>query len=141
MLSPQNREELALLGYTIVPGVLDDDQVDYAKAEFYKWMPPAFAIEGPKSQRINSHHAGHTNAAWFIRTNPKVLAVYRALENTNDLVVSFQGCGWNPMKIQTAEDPQVLQCDEGPNQNYSNTYQSLVSLTNNSQSTIGFIPG
>ena len=43
-----------------------------------------------------SHGVGHSRLAWFVRTRPRLLEMFRQLFDTPDLISSFEGFSWLP---------------------------------------------
>lgn len=136
-LSMEQKHTLNIMGYLVIPGVLDKQMVDHARHLFYGWLPWAYAISTGPHQQITTHNVGHTAFAWFCRTTPKVLAIYRQLLKCQCLVTSFQGCGFNP---RVSYDETYIRSSTKPTE-HQTYYQSFISITNNTHSTIQFIPG
>lgn len=140
MLTEENVAELAENGFTIVKGVLNCEEIEYAKTSFYNWQKSLPNIE--KFHRtcnphgiFKFHEAGHTDHAWFIRTRPQVIEIYKKLWETDELVVSFDGCCHIP-KDFAKKDNIWTHTDQAPNSPDLQCFQSFVSLTNNCERTI-----
>lgn len=130
--------DLDIQGYLVVSGVMEYPAIEHAKHLFYQWLPDTYSITTGPHQHISTHYAGHTNMAWFCRTSPKIQAIYRQVLRCEDLITNYQGCGYNP-RI-TKKKYSYIHTDQSPVQ-FRNHYQAFVSLTDNSVSTIQFIPG
>ena len=75
-------KELEDKGYCIIPDILSESEIGYAKEEFNKWKIniPDKVHQTIDPHGIYKHHrAGHTKHAWFIRTRPKVQKVFQML--------------------------------------------------------------
>ena len=88
--------ELATKGYCVVPNVLSEDEITEAKQLFYNWQKTI-----PNHDKVHNvidphgiykyHQAGHQEHAWYIRTKPQIIDIYKKLWNCDELVVSFDG--------------------------------------------------
>lgn len=127
-------------GWCVVPDVLTPDEVDEAKRLFYKWKETIHdhdrihALIDPHG--IYKHHeVAHQEHAWFIRTNPRLQAVFKGLWGTEHLVTSFDGSCFIPKEC-TRKDSIWTHSDQSPLLNAHICYQGLVSLTNNEERTL-----
>jgi len=136
-LSMEQKHTLNIQGYLVVPGVMDKQTVDHARYLFYEWLPCEYATSTGPHQHITSHNVGHSSFAWFCRTTPKVLAIYRQLLRCQRLVSNFQGCGFNPRIFQ---EENYVRSSTRPTE-HETIYQSFLSITDNNESTIQFVPG
>ena len=133
-------ESLETNGYVIIPNVITDEEVNIAKELFYKWKNSI-----PNHDKIHSqidphgiykfHQAGHQEHSWYLRTREKIIKVFKKIWNTEDLVVSFDGCCYIP-KEYTKKDNIWTHTDQASNSKGLHCYQSFVSLTKNSERTI-----
>jgi ectoine hydroxylase-related dioxygenase (phytanoyl-CoA dioxygenase family) len=140
MLTESNIKELNENGFTIVKNVLNTEEIDYAKTSFYNWQKSLPNIE--KFHRtcnphgiFKFHEAGHADHSWFIRTRPQIIQIFKKLWQTDDLVVSFDGCCHIPKDFSKKDDIWT-HTDQAPNSPDLECFQSFVSLTNNSERTI-----
>lgn len=115
--------------------VLQKEEVERAKDYFWEWLEalgsgikrddPATWVDDnwPGSGSIGffvSYGGCHTHASWYLRTRPKVKAVFSKIWNTNSLITSFDTfiC-WRPWWNKHSEkrwDPFVenLHIDQNP---------------------------
>jgi hypothetical protein len=134
------KKSLDELGYVVIPNVITRDEKNEYLYEFNKWMdsiPDMDAIHRKISfNGIFKHHeVGHQRFAWLLRTNPKIQNIFKSLWNTEELVVSFDGCCWYPSGYN-AIDTYWLHSDQAPNNSELSCYQSFLSLTPNRDRTI-----
>ena len=91
------QDTLTQNGYCIIPNILTTSQIEYCKKLFCMWQE-TIPNHDKTHASINPHgiykyhQAGHTKHAWFIRTRPTVQNVFKKLWNTDNLIVSFDGC-------------------------------------------------
>ena len=134
------KTELFKNGYCIIPDVLTNDEVQYAKSLFKEWQSKI-----PNHDKIHKsvnphgiykfHEAGHARHSWFIRTRPNIINIYKHLWNTPNLVVSFDSCCYIP-KNCTLKDKCWTHTDQAPNSKGLQCYQGLVGLTDNRERTL-----
>ena len=127
--------ELENKGYCIVPNVLSNEEVIEAKKLFYTWQKTI-----PNHDIIHNiidphgiykyHQAGHQEHAWYIRTRPKVIEVYKKLWKCEDLVVSFDGSCYIS-KDMKKQDNIWTHTDQAPCNSGLQCVQGFVSLTDN----------
>ena len=79
--------------------------------------------------------AGHTRHAWRIRTNRNVRKVFSTLWNTENLVVSYDGCCWIP-KGTRKKDSTWTHSDQASSKKGLSCYQGFVALTDNETRTL-----
>lgn len=132
--------ELNEKGYTVVPNVLSNTEVDEAIALFKAWqktIPNHDTIHRKCDPHgIYKHHeAGHQEHAWFIRTRPKIKEVFAAIWKTDDLVVSFDGCCWIPKDFK-GKDNFWCHSDQAPKDQGRICVQGIVALTDNRERTL-----
>ena len=133
-------KELKEKGYCIIPDVLSSEEVDKAKELFYTWQKTI-----PNHDKIHSiidphgiykyHQAGHQEHAWFIRTNPKLVNIFKEVWNTDDLVVSFDGSCYISKNCSKADNIWT-HTDQAPNSKGLQCYQGFVALTGNKERTL-----
>jgi hypothetical protein len=133
--------ELLIDGYTIIPDVLSPQEVEEARGLFYDWKS-TIPNHDEIHEQINPHgiykfhEAGHQRHAWFIRTRPKVQAMFKYLYDTDDLVSSFDGSCFISSTCTRMDKKPWTHTDQAPNVEGFRCYQSFVSLTNNKHRTL-----
>ena len=132
--------ELKEKGYTIIPNVLTSEEVELAKTMFYDWKNSVENLD--KMHEIidphgifKFHEVGHQEFAWFIRTRPKIIRIFKKLWETDSLVVSFDGACHIP-KHFAKRDKIWTHTDQSPKNVGLNCYQSFAALTENSERTL-----
>ena len=133
-------QELQTKGYCVIPNVLSNREVGDAKDLFYKWQKTI-----PNHDKIHNqidphgiykfHNVGHQEHAWAIRTNPKVVDVFKKIWNTDKLVVSFDGSCYIS-KDCNKQDNIWTHTDQAPNSKGLQCYQGFVALTSNRERTL-----
>lgn len=133
-------EDLKQKGYTIIPDVITTEEVELAKRLFYDWQKTI--PEHDKLHKNVSPHgiykhfeAGHQEHAWFIRTHPNVVNIFKKIWNSDELIVSFDGSCFIP-KEWNKKDKCWTHTDQAPNKKGLSCYQGLVSLTSNKERTL-----
>ena len=131
--------ELDQKGYCVVPDVLTPEEIAYAYDLFKGWQTTI-----PNHDKIHAnvnphgiykyHEAGHTRHAWYLRTRPAVQDVFKALWDTDDLIVSFDGCCYIPTESRK-RDKCWTHTDQAPSAKGRQCIQGFVSLTTNSERT------
>ena len=132
--------ELKEKGYTIIPSVLTSEEVELAKTMFYDWKNSVDNLDKIHETIdphgiFKFHEVGHQEFAWFIRTRPKIIRIFKKLWNTDSLVVSFDGACHIP-KHFTKRDKIWTHTDQSPKNVGLNCYQSFAALTENSERTL-----
>lgn len=132
--------ELSTKGYCIIPDVLSSEEIDNAKKLFYKWQSTI-----PNHNKIHNaidphgiykfHNVGHQEHAWAIRTNPKVVDIFKKLWNTDKLVVSFDGSCYISKDCNKVDNVWT-HTDQAPNSKGLQCYQGFVALTSNKERTL-----
>jgi hypothetical protein len=132
--------ELATKGYCVVPNVLSEDEIIEAKQLFYNWQKTI-----PDHDKVHNaidphgiykyHQAGHQEHAWYIRTRPQVINIYKKLWNCDVLVVSFDGCCYLSKDLNK-KDAIWTHTDQAPNSKGLKCYQGFVALTSNKERTL-----
>ena len=134
------KKELTNNGYIVIENILNKEEIDYCRDEFFKWK-----------SNINDHDylhnlidphgiykyfkVGHTRYAWFIRTHVKVQEVFKKIWETDELVVSFDGSCYLNNKINKVDNCWT-HTDQASNCSELKCYQGLVSLTDNIDRTL-----
>lgn len=129
-------------GYRVFRKVLDEEEGELAYRLWLDW----YTVNGVGAHPVPSHGVisnwgvGHTAAAWYIRTRPGVLQVFRDIWGVDDLVVSFDGAGYLPPGFQRRDQSKGwLHVDQG-GANVFKCVQGFVALTTNETATIGVVP-
>lgn len=132
-------DSLDLNGYQVIRNVLSDREVDIGLDMFSRWHA-ANNVKDSAHGIIQHYGAGQSAFAWFIRTRPKVINVFKELYDTDQLVVSFDGQGYFPPG-QTRRNTWWMHTDQSPVKKGRHCVQGLVSLTDNQDSGLVVIPG
>ena len=134
------KNELLEKGYCIVPNVLSIEEINEAKQLFYNWQK-TIPNHDKMHQLIDPHgiykfhEVGHQEHAWYIRTRPQLIEIYKKLWDTDELIVSFDGsCYIN--KENKKKDKIWTHTDQDPNSKGLHCYQGFVSLTDNKERTL-----
>lgn len=131
--------ELDENGYTIIPNVIDINEISEYIDEFNEWMD---SIENLDYLHSIIHYngifkyfqVGHQRFAWLMRTNKNIQNIFKKLWNTDELVVSFDGCCYYPNKY-TCDDRYWIHSDQSPIKKGKHCVQSFISMTNNKEKT------
>jgi len=132
--------ELKEKGYTIIPSALTSEEIELAKTMFYDWENSVENLEKMHNTIdphgiFKFHEVGHQEFAWFIRTRPKIIRIFKKLWQTDSLVVSFDGACHIP-KHFAKRDKIWTHTDQSPKNVGLNCYQSFAALTENSERTL-----
>ena len=101
----QIKQELSNKGYVIIPNILTSEEINLYSQEFHKWrnsIDNLDSIHKKISPHLiyKFHQIGHQRHAWLIRTNPKIINIFKQLWNTDELVVSFDGSCYMPKETK-----------------------------------------
>jgi hypothetical protein len=134
------KKNLSENGYCVVPNVLNSEEITEATRLFRQWQTNTPTLEHFHNtvdpHGIYKHHeAGHQEFAWYIRTNPKIIEIYKQLWNTDELVVSFDGSCYIP-KNCVKKDKIWTHTDQSPANVGFKCLQGFVSLTSNVERTL-----
>ena len=127
-------------GYVVIPNVLNIDEINKAKNLFINWKNSIPNLD-KLHNTIDPHgifkflEVGHQEFAWYLRTRPQIINIFKKIWNTDNLVVSFDGSCYIP-KDCNKKDKIWTHTDQSPNDNDLKCYQSFVSLTNNEERTL-----
>lgn len=134
------KEELKTKGYCVIPDILSPNEIAEAKQLFYNWQKTI-----PNHDKFHNiidshgiykfHEAGHQEHAWYIRTHPKVIDIFKKLWATDELIVSFDGSCYIS-KDTTKTDSCWTHTDQAPNSKGVQCYQGFVALTSNTERTL-----
>ena len=138
-------KELQENGYCVIPNILSEVEIEYAKSEFKKWQEtiPDHDIMHNKIDPhgiYKYHRAGHTRHAWFIRTRPQIQDVFKHIWNTDELVVSFDGSCYIS-KENDVKDKIWTHTDQSAKCSKLKCYQGYVALTDNKERTFRVYEG
>lgn len=133
------KQELAQNGYCIIPDILSTDEILHAKKLFYKWkesVPNLDSLHNIIDPHgiFKYHEVGHQEHAWYIRTRPTVIDIFKKLWNSDELIVSFDGSCYIPTEF-SKKDNIWTHTDQAPNSKGLQCYQGFVSLTDNKERT------
>jgi len=141
----KHKKDLAEKGYTIFKNLLSVEEVDEYKKEFYKWLDIV-----PELKKLHSmidfngifkhHQVGNQRFAWLLRSNPKIVNIFKELWETDELVTSFDGCCYYPKEYK-GEERYWTHTDQSSRKKGVYCYQSFVSLTNNVERTLQVYEG
>tara|TARA_B100001248_G_C27392478_1_gene463273 strand:- start:105 stop:974 length:870 start_codon:yes stop_codon:yes gene_type:complete len=134
------KQELSNKGYVIIPNILTSKEINLYSQEFHKWRN---SIENLDSihKRISPHliykfhQIGHQRHAWLIRTNPKIINIFKQLWDTDELVVSFDGSCYMPKETKK-KDNIWTHTDQSRKKEGLVCYQGYVALTSNKERTL-----
>jgi len=135
------KSELETKGYVVIKDVLAPEQIETATGLFYKWIENIENIKYLHSKidphGIFKHHqAGHQEHAWYLRTLPNVKQIFQEVYETEDLIVSYDGCCWiTPDLYKKKRDNCWTHTDQAPINHNFECLQGFVSLTDNKNTT------
>lgn len=134
------KKDLLENGYVIIPNVLHIDELIKAKELFFKWknsIPNLDKIHNTINPHgiYKFHEVGHQEFAWFIRTRPQIINIFKKIWDTDDLVVSFDGACYISKDCKK-KDKIWTHTDQASNDSNLKCFQSFVSLTNNETRTL-----
>jgi len=134
------KKEIEEKGYIIIPDVLNNNEIIQYIDEFNKWMDSVEQLD--HLHNVIDYHGifkyyqvGHQRFAWLVRTNPKIINIFKSLWNTDELVVSFDGCCYYP-KEYTGTPSYWIHSDQSSMKKNLSCIQSFISLTSNKQRTL-----
>ena len=134
------KHELEENGYTIIPNVLNESEINEYYNEFHKWynsIPNLDVIHKKVDPHgiFKHHYISHQSHGWLIRLNQNVQNVFRHLWDTDDLIVSFDGSCYieKEAKIKIIYGHILIKVHKKVE---LHCYQSFVSLTTNEERTL-----
>jgi len=138
--SQEVQAELAEKGYCVIENILTAEEVATSIEYFREWFASHPQIEGVHSKIsphgiIKFHEVGHQRHAWYIRTRPNVSNVFKNIWNTEDVVVSYDGCCYIPANCKK-KDTTWTHTDQAPTKKGVKCIQGFVALTSNSDRTL-----
>lgn len=125
------KDELERTGYSIIPDIINPNEIAEYKEEFNNWYSTSGVNIG--TGILHDYQVGHQRFAWKLRTNKKIQQIFKNLWNTDNLVTGFDGCCYIK-KDATNKDHNWTHIDQTNNPD-SYCYQSFVSLTSNKERT------
>ena len=133
-------KNLRELGYCIVPNVINNDEIDEAKKLFFEWknkIPNIDKIHDTIDPHgiFKFHQIGHQKHAWYLRTRQNIINIFKSIWNTDNLVVSFDGCCYINKNLNK-KDTIWTHTDQASNNSNLQCYQSFISLTDNEERTL-----
>jgi len=134
------KEELKTKGYCIIPNILSTEEITEAKKLFYDWKESVPNLDklhnSINPHGIYKHHeVAHQEYAWYIRTKPHVIAVFKNIWTCDDLIVSFDGSCYISKETEK-KDNIWTHTDQAPNSKGLHCYQGFVALTDNKERTL-----
>ena len=140
-MSRNIKDELEENGYIIIENVLNNEEIEIAKELFNNWIVKnpfikTFHVKNNYNGILKYHEVGHQEHAWYIRTRENVQKCFKEIYNTNELIVSFDGCCWFNKDLKNKKDECWVHCDQAPINKSFECYQGFVSLTNNEKSSL-----
>ena len=133
-------ENLKEFGYCVIPNLINNDEIDISKKLFFDWknnIPNLDKIHNVIDPHgiFKFHQIGHQKHAWFLRTRPQIIEIFKKIWNTDELVVSFDGCCYIP-KEYNKKNNIWTHTDQASNDSSLQCYQSFISLTDNEERTL-----
>ena len=94
-----------LYGYAIIPNILTKEEISHYTNLFESWRTSVPDLDyHHENMGIHGiykfHEVGHQRFAWEIRTNEKVQQPFKDIWDTDELVVSFDGCCYMDKNIK-----------------------------------------
>jgi ectoine hydroxylase-related dioxygenase (phytanoyl-CoA dioxygenase family) len=134
------KEELADNGYCVIENILTAEEVATSIEYFREWFASHPQIEGVHSKIsphgiIKFHEVGHQRHAWYIRTRPNVINVFKDIWDAEEVVVSYDGCCYIPANCKK-KDTTWTHTDQAPTKKGLKCIQGFVALTSNTDRTL-----
>jgi ectoine hydroxylase-related dioxygenase (phytanoyl-CoA dioxygenase family) len=133
------KNELEEKGYCVVPNIISSNEIETALDYFHKWVDtnPDMKEKHKKVPHgiMRFYEVAHQLHAWYIRTRKNVQNVFKTIWDTDELVVSYDGCCWLSKDINK-KDNIWTHVDQAPNNTEFACYQSFVALTTNITRTL-----
>ena len=135
-----HKKNLDSNGFTIIPNVFDENEIDDYKKDFFNWFNNTPNLkENHNKIHLNGiikyYEIGHQRFAWKARINEKIQNIFKYLWNTEELIVSFDGCCYYT-EDYNKNDTYWIHTDQAPNKKGLHCYQSFISLTDNIEKTL-----
>jgi hypothetical protein len=102
-------KEIDLYGFAVVRNVLSNELIQHVRNEFFSWKAtlPWNYDRNSKHSIIKQYEVGNQRFAWLIRTNPRILQIFRTIWQCTDLVTSMDGCGYMARDLRTVDKPST----------------------------------
>jgi len=135
MTAEEIKSRLDVYGYVVVPNVLNTEEVEEYKAEFFKWFNNAPGLKEYHAKHETNgifkfYEVAHQRFAWLVRTNPKVVDIFKSIWETDDLVTSFDGACYYPEEF-SGDANYWIHTDQSSRKVGRHCVQSFVSFTEN----------
>lgn len=133
-------EELEENGYIIIPNVYSEHEINDYKKLFFDWYTNTLYLEEFHNELsfggiFKYHNVGHQRFAWLARTNEKIQHIFKTIWNTDELIVSFDGCCYYPNNYEK-EETYWTHSDQSSMKKGRHCIQSFLSLTENKERTL-----
>lgn len=139
MDTQQIKADLEEKGYAIVSDVLNTQEITDYINDYRKWRREnkllRFHMKKDPHGIHKFHQIGHQRFVWKVRLNKNVQAVFKLIWDTDDLVVSFDGCCYIP-KNCTKPDTLWTHSDQNGREDKRICYQGFVAMTSNEERTL-----
>jgi ectoine hydroxylase-related dioxygenase (phytanoyl-CoA dioxygenase family) len=140
LASQEVQAELAEKGYCVIENILTAEEVATSIEYFREWFASHPQIEGVHSKIsphgiIKFHEVGHQRHAWYIRTRPNVINVFKNIWDAEEVVVSYDGCCYIPANCKK-KDTTWTHTDQAPTKKGLKCIQGFVALTSNTDRTL-----
>jgi ectoine hydroxylase-related dioxygenase (phytanoyl-CoA dioxygenase family) len=132
------KDSLKTLGYAVIP-VLTESEVRQGYDMFQKWRI-ANSIPVASHGVLKHYRVGHTGFAWWCRTRPVIIDVFKDLWQNPDLIVSYDGACYLPPNL-SRRNSNWLHVDQAPKDPHFKCVQGFVAFTNNREATLTLVPG
>lgn len=131
---------LDVYGYVVVPNVLNTEEIKEYKAEFFKWFNNAPGLKEYHAKHETNgifkfYEVAHQRFAWLVRTNPKIIDIFKSIWETDDLVTSFDGACYYPEDF-SGDAKYWIHTDQSSRKVGRHCVQSFVSFTENVNRTL-----
>lgn len=133
-------QQLEENGYVIVPNVYNKEEISQYKEFFYDWYFNTPYLEEFHYYMsfggiFKFHNVGHQRFAWLARINEKIINIFKHIWNTDQLIVSFDGCCYYPNNYDK-EQTYWTHSDQSSMKKGKHCIQSFLSLTENKERTL-----
>ncbi|XP_071110372.1 uncharacterized protein [Haliotis cracherodii] len=132
MLTDKHREELRVKGYTVVEGVLTNEESDKYRGMYSDWLA-SFNGNWPHSSKslIHEYKVGHMEPTWAVRLKAK--KVFEEIWGTEKLLSSMDSIAIGRPPEDGEEDflspgEHWLHIDQGPGREGLHAYQGALYL-------------
>ncbi|XP_076452055.1 uncharacterized protein LOC143287717 [Babylonia areolata] len=129
LLTDKNREELETSGYTVVPGVLSEDDCQLYIQQYVDWIENNFDQGSfPYTRRgiIHGYSIGHLSPSWHVRLKTKPL--FEELWGTRELLSSMDAVSIGRPPEQGEEEFHSSEHGHGQSQSQSQSQSSWLHV-------------